>query len=164
MAPERYHSNVLEPLTPPRTPCVRLRSSRPAPQSLTGTAVRAPAGSRAISAPIRSGFCSGYPGTRGSGAGGYGRRVSSGADSARKGPETRPLPAHCEVPRFLPPEVAAAALLLGPRPWRRLEGTEAPTRAPGVSRARASGRGHVAHNKLLDLFLVFCEVRIMPAS
>lgn len=89
MAPERYHSNVLEPLTPPRTPCVRLRSSRPAPQSLTGTAVRAPAGSRAISAPIRSGFCSGYPGTRGSGAGGYGRRVSSGADSARKGPETR---------------------------------------------------------------------------
>ncbi|KAM5176831.1 uncharacterized protein ACOB7L_011748 isoform 1-T2 [Callospermophilus lateralis] len=39
MAPERYHSNVLEPLTPPRTPCARLRTRHPAPRRLTGSVV-----------------------------------------------------------------------------------------------------------------------------
>ena len=59
-----------------------------------------------------------------------------------EGPGEAPLPVHCEVPPFSPPEVAAAALPLGLRRWRRLEGTEAPTRAPGASRALGSAWAH----------------------
>lgn len=72
MAPERYHSNVLELLTPPRTPCARLRKSRPAPRSLTGTVVREAADGRAISAPMPSRFHGGCPVSSGRGAGGSG--------------------------------------------------------------------------------------------
>lgn len=56
MAPERYHSNVLELLTPPRTPCARLRKGHPAPRSFTGMVVREAAGGPVISAPKLSRF------------------------------------------------------------------------------------------------------------
>ncbi|XP_032261781.1 uncharacterized protein LOC116633279 [Phoca vitulina] len=73
MAPERYHSNVLELLTPPRTPCARLRKGRPAPRSLTGTVVLEAAGGPAISAPEPSRFRGGCQVSARRGARGSGR-------------------------------------------------------------------------------------------
>lgn len=65
----------------------------------------------------------------------------------KEGPGEAPLPVHCEVPPFSPPEVAAAALPLGLRRWRRLEGTGAPTRAPGAGLST----GTLGCNRLLNL-------------
>lgn len=90
MAPERYHSNVLELLTPPRTPCARLRRGRPAPRRLTGTVVREAAGGPAISAPGPSRFRGEGRGSGGSGAGGSRPRAVPRARTPEGTTRTRP--------------------------------------------------------------------------
>lgn len=173
MAPERYHSNVLELLTPPRTPCARLRRGRPAPRSLTGTVVREAAGGPAISAPGPSRFrgegrgvwwerCGRLPAAGRSSSEDAGGHDADAAPTTEEGPEREaPLPAHCEVPPFSPPEVAAAALPLE----RRLAGTEAPTGVPRAARARgaqdgAARVGALGGRKLLGLFVLFCQATV----
>lgn len=150
MAPERYHSNILEPLTPPRTPCARLRTSLQAPQSLKGRVVREAVGRRAISAPVFSRYRGGLKRSAASVAGSSDQRVvsPSSADAVvaerndaawteRGRPQAHetPLPAHCEAPAFWPPEVTEGALPLQRRLWLCLGRTEAPTRAPPPPRA-----------------------------
>lgn len=123
MAPERYHSNVLEPLTPPRTPSARLRKGRPAPRSLTGTVVREAAGGAAVSAPAPSRFRGGW---RASAVGceRRGRLRAAGRPSSGDAPvaDGRDVAPH-NAPPFPPPEVAAAALPVERRPRRRSEGS-----------------------------------------
>jgi hypothetical protein len=97
MAPERYHSNVLEPLTPPRTLCERLRTRRLAPCSLTGNVVHET--TRGWQFPFRSSqACAVGGGSRRLWAAGF---PSAGdalvADRARKGIER--LLAHEASPR-----------------------------------------------------------------
>lgn len=165
MAPERYHSNVLELLTPPRTPCARLRRGRPAPRSLTGTVVREAAGGPAISAPGPPRFRGEGRGSGGSGAGGSGPRAvprartpegttRTRARRLRKGPSARrrfQRIVRCRRSR---------------RPRSRLAGTEAPTGVPWAARARgardgAARVGALGGRKLLGLFVLF-DSKICP--
>ncbi|XP_033047304.1 uncharacterized protein LOC117071441 [Trachypithecus francoisi] len=151
MAPERYHSNVLELLTPPRTPCARLRTSAVRREASREAEFLTAAGGRAIITPVFSLLVVGvrwWKGTVKEAPGDelcLGRGRSHGqcdVDGARKNPERSqtheaPLPARCEVPLFPPPEVAAAALSWSAVPEGACQRAEAPTRAPCVPHSAA---------------------------
>lgn len=159
MAPERYHSNVLEPVTPPRTLGVRLRRGRPAPRSLTGRVVREVARGLAISAPIASRFGGDCGASRGIGAGGPGLRVVPQRRRCRRA--TRRGWREVELGKAPSPRVAAFGALSYAGVWRGLR----PPRVARVPPERGAQNattwaGAVGCNKLPKLFMLFCKVRV----
>lgn len=149
---------------------------RRSPRSLTGSGVLTAAGGAAITTPVFSCLVVGvrwWKGTVREAPGGelcLGRgrsRGQCGVDGARKNPERSqaheaPLPAHCEVPPFPPPEVAAAALSWSGVP----EGAARGLRHPRVHRVyptarrleRLAGVAALGWNRLVSRFVLDCKV------
>lgn len=171
MAPERYHSNVLEPVTSPRTPhgaakphgkgssiaCLRPSDFRLAPRKL-------PPGSRPPSAAavrvrdrvrqVRGSFSE-----RRRGAGVPSCRAGLVADAARtaRGRARRgaSLLVHCEVAQVSPPEVALLLRPVGGGSWRGLRRPRGPTTLPGCQSSAGLGTVSLNCNKSLGLSLLF---------